>query len=271
MIVERLSKTYASAAGPVTVFSELSLELEEGRITVILGPSGCGKTTLLHVLAGILAPDAGRVVRNTAASPASASASASPSASASESGSASASASVSVPASLSFIFQEPRLLSWMTAARNIDLVLQRVIPDRRKREARIAHVLDIVGLRDAGAMFPEELSGGMRQRVSIARAFAYPSSLILMDEPFQSLDLKFRIDLIREYLALWKQDQRTTLMVTHDVREALLMADTVYLLSERPARVVDRFAVPGDTFSRSLGEGGLPELEQRIYKAMGIA
>jgi NitT/TauT family transport system ATP-binding protein len=256
MIVERLSKTYASATGPVTVFSDLSLELEEGRITVILGPSGCGKTTLLHLLAGILAPDAGRIVRDTAAFPASASALSSISSSRSP---------------LSFIFQEPRLLAWMSAAENIDLVLQRVIPDRGEREARIAHVLGIVGLSDAAEMFPEELSGGMRQRVSIARAFAYPSRLILMDEPFQSLDLKFRIDLIGEYLALWRQDQRTTLMVTHDVREALLMADVVYLLSERPARVTGRFAVPGDKFSRSLGEGGLPELEQRIYKAMGIA
>jgi NitT/TauT family transport system ATP-binding protein len=246
MRVEHLAKTFQAAAGAVTVFRDLSLEIPEGEITVILGPSGCGKTTLLHVLAGMLMPDGGRV------------------------SGAPEGVRYRKPGSLSFIFQEPRLLSWMNVARNIDLVLQGIIPDRGERESRTAHVLSMVGLEGASGLFPEELSGGMRQRAAIARAFAYPSRLILMDEPFQSLDLKFRIDLIGEYLKLWEEDRRTTVMVTHDVREALLMADTIYLLTEKPAEVGGVFRVETKRGLRSLTDGEVSRLEQAIYRAMGI-
>jgi len=242
MIINNLSKSYKSGAGsvPIEVFNDLSLTIPERKISVILGPSGCGKTTLLHSIAGLTKQDSGEIIQDERNS------------------------------SISFIFQEPRLLPWMSVSRNIELVLKKVFPDKDQRWERISQFLDLVGLSDCTEMYPEELSGGMKQRVSIARAFAYPSSLILMDEPFQSLDLKLRIELIHAYTKLWDRDPRTTLLVTHDVREALLLADTIFLLSERPAAVLEEFAVTVDRNDRFLGKGDMLAIEQRIYTAMDL-
>lgn len=242
MIIKNLTKTYKSSNSgtQIEVFDNLSLTIPERQITVILGPSGCGKTTLLHSIAGLTDQDSGKIIRDEKDN------------------------------SISFIFQEPRLLPWMSVHRNMDLVLQKVFPDKEQRDKRINHFLTLVGLVDCAEMYPEELSGGMKQRVSIARAFAYPSNLILMDEPFQSLDLKLRIELIREYTKLWDNDPRTTLLVTHDVREALLLADTIFLLSDRPAAVLEDFAVVIDRNDRFLGKGDMLAIEQRVYTAMDL-
>ena len=242
MIISNLIKTYKSESGglSIEVFNELSLAVPVREITVILGPSGCGKTTLLNIIAGLISQDSGEIICDA------------------------------VDKLISFIFQEPRLLPWVSVSRNIDLVLQTVFPDKDQRRERIVRFLGLVGLSDSVEMFPGELSGGMKQRVSIARAFAYPSNLILMDEPFQSLDLKLRIELIRAYTRLWERDPRTTLLVTHDVREALLLADTIHLLSDRPAEVVESFEVKTDRSDRFLGDEALLALEQRIYAAMEL-
>jgi NitT/TauT family transport system ATP-binding protein len=242
MIIKNLTKTYKSSNSgtQIEVFDNLSLTIPERQIAVILGPSGCGKTTLLHSIAGLTDQDSGKIIRDEKDN------------------------------SISFIFQEPRLLPWMSVHRNMDLVLQKVFPDKEQRDKRINHFLTLVGLVDCAEMYPEELSGGMKQRVSIARAFAYPSHLILMDEPFQSLDLKLRIELIREYTKLWDNDPRTTLLVTHDVREALLLADTIFLLSDRPAAVLEDFTVVIDRKARFLGKGDMLAIEQRIYTAMDL-
>ena len=244
MILTNLSKSYRSGSGgmPIEVFNNLSLKIPEREITVILGPSGCGKTTLLHSIAGLVELNSGEIFREAAVT----------------------------DNSLSYIFQEPRLLPWMCVSKNIDLVLQKAFPDSDQRRERVNRFLDLVGLSDYTEMYPEELSGGMKQRVSIARAFAYPSSLILMDEPFQLLDLKLRIELIREYIKLWDLDTRTTLLVTHDVREALLLADTIILLSDRPAAVLENFPVSIDRSDRFLGKGEMLAVEQRIYTAMDL-
>jgi len=240
MILEHIEKRYPATGGAVEVFEDLSLNLNDNEITVILGPSGCGKTTLLRMIAGSLAPDGGTISGRDCRD------------------------------AVSFIFQEPRLLPWMRVHDNIALVLERKLPDESRRNAVIDHILAVVGLHDAADMYPEELSGGMRQRVSIARAFAYPSELILMDEPFQSLDLKLRLELIRRYSRLWEEDRRTTLMVTHDAREALMLADTIHLLSERPAQVISTFNVTVDRNERRLGSGTLTALEQEIYATMRL-
>ncbi|NQT58246.1 MAG: ATP-binding cassette domain-containing protein [Bacteroidetes bacterium] len=240
MIINNLTKTYRAGGSDVEVFNGLSLNIPEQEITVILGPSGCGKTTLLNSIAGLAEQDSGEIIRDES------------------------------DCSISFIFQEPRLLPWMSVSRNIDLVLQNAFPDKNQRSERISRFLGLVGLTDSAEMYPEELSGGMKQRVSIARAFAYPSNLILMDEPFQSLDLKLRIELIHEYTKLWDRDPRTTLLVTHDVREALLLADTIFLLSDRPAAVVESFIVNIDRSNRFLGKEDMLAVEQRIYAAMNL-
>lgn len=242
MNIKNLSKQFFSGTETVSVLEGLSLEIPEGEISVLLGPSGCGKTTLLNLIGGLIEPDSGEIVKEHQ--------------------------------ELSFIFQELRLLPWMSVERNIELVLKAKISDEEIRRKRIAEVLEMVGLTPESGWYPEELSGGMRQRVSIARAFAYPSSLILMDEPFQSLDLKLRIELIEEYLKLWIEDNRTTLMVTHDVREALLMADSIHILSNRPSKVITSIKI-GDHLlgknekakgNRTLESPGFMELEQLLYK-----
>ena len=247
MIIKELTKSYTTGSGGVQieVFSNLSLEVPEQQITVILGPSGCGKTTLLNIIAGLIDQDSGEITRDTTDKDTS-------------------------DESISFIFQEPRLLPWMSVSRNIDLILQSTFPDKVQRNNRINQFLDLVGLDDCANRYPDDLSGGMKQRVSIARAFAFPSDLILMDEPFQSLDLKLRIELIHEYTRLWDNDPRTTLLVTHDIREALLLADVIILLSDRPAAVTKLFIVKIDRKDRFLGKKDLLAVEQRIYAAMDL-
>ncbi|MCK5155210.1 MAG: ATP-binding cassette domain-containing protein, partial [Spirochaetales bacterium] len=139
MIIKELTKSYTTGSGGVQieVFSNLSLEVPEQQITVILGPSGCGKTTLLNIIAGLIGQDSGEITRDTS------------------------------DESISFIFQEPRLLPWMSVSRNIDLILQGTFPDKVQRNNRINQFLDLVGLDDCANRYPDDLSGGMKQRVSI--------------------------------------------------------------------------------------------------------
>ncbi|MCF7941824.1 MAG: ATP-binding cassette domain-containing protein [Spirochaetia bacterium] len=238
--IDRLSKSYRTVQGPLEVFNEFSLDLEEGRITAILGPSGCGKTTLLHMIAQMEGYDSGAITGVPR------------------------SGTTSV-ASLSYLFQEPRLLPWMTVFENVDLVLQNHLPDRHERHERADQFIELVGLSGYAHLTPKELSGGMKQRAAIARAFAYPSQLILMDEPFQSLDADLRFQLIAAYGLLWQHNPRTTLLVTHDIQEALLLSDTIHVLSSRPASIRGSIAVPVDRGSRRVGNRDLWELEMNYY------
>lgn len=236
-----IRKTYYSkeAELSVPVFENFSLDIPAGTIQVLTGPSGCGKTTLLHLIVGLTTLDGGEIVREP-----------------SEQG------------EVSYLFQEPRLLPWRNVFTNVELPLRASISDKSERERQALHFLSLVGLSGFEAYLPSELSGGMRQRVAIARAFAYPSKLILMDEPFQSLDIKLRYELLQAFLQLWREDRRTTLYVTHDVAEAVLAADSICRLDGPPAVISDLFSIDVPREIRKPGLSDLMAYESRLYSGL---
>ena len=195
----------------IPVLDGITLELVPESITVVLGPSGCGKTTLLNVIAGLKEPDAGERVGL-------------------------------LDCRFSYAFQEPRLLPWIDCRENAAFALSGALP-RGEALSRVNRFLAAAGLGDAALLRPGSLSGGMRQRLSLARAFAYPSDVLIMDEAFQAVDLGMKLELMDVFLGLLREEKRTVVCVTHDVSEAAYLADRAVVLSHRPARIVDSFAV----------------------------
>jgi NitT/TauT family transport system ATP-binding protein len=191
--------------GAVEVLSGIDLEVREGEFVAIVGPSGCGKTTLLNVCSGWLSPTAGIVHR---------------------------------PARLRMVFQQDGLFPWLTVDENILLGLSQVT-DRREQRRRASALLDLIGLAGFAGVYPHQLSGGMRQRVELARAIGGETPLLLMDEPFSSLDYLARLKMRREVARILREQPRTVVLVTHDIEEAAQLADRVLVLSERPARIRD--------------------------------
>jgi len=192
--------------GRVLVLDEIDLVVEEGAFVSLLGPSGCGKTTLMNVVAGLVEPNAGTMRRGGRdVSP--------------------------EDLSLGYIFQEPRLLDWKTVAGNLEFALEaRDVPESEWDE-RIERYLTMVGLADEGDNYPSRLSGGMKQRVAIARALATEPEILLMDEPFSSLDEITARDLREELLDIWQRERKTVLFVTHDINEAAFLSDYIYMMS----------------------------------------
>ncbi len=223
----------------LTVFENLNIEFPEKHVTAVLGPSGCGKTTLLNLISGVLQPDSGRVQIEEA------------------DGSGKT-------ARIGYLFQEPRLLPWRTVRGNVEIVLEGIY-NSSERRAVAEQFLKAVGLDGFLDYYPHALSGGMRQRVAIARAFAFPAALMLLDEPFQALDLKLKLGLSTLFIGLWDRDPRTTVFVTHDIQEALILGDRITVLSERPARIAGEFENPLPAGERELSNPRLLELERRLY------
>ncbi|MDW8800430.1 ABC transporter ATP-binding protein [Clostridium sp. A1-XYC3] len=179
------------------VLSNLNMNIEENKITVITGPSGCGKTTLLKIISGVEKEDSGQVLLKDN--------------------------------SISYIFQEDRLLPHLTVYQNIAFVLKSTM-NKEEMDFLINKYLDLVKLLEHRDKFPRQLSGGMKRRVSIARAFAYKSRLLLMDEPFKGLDDKLKKEIIEEFLHIHNTDKRTVILVTHDMKEAEVLGDIIYTL-----------------------------------------
>lgn len=220
--------------GDLKVLDGFSLDLAEGKVTAVLGPSGCGKTTMLNILAGLIPPDSGELHGLS-------------------------------EARFGYVFQEPRLVPSLTALENVELVLRAAFdaPERRDRALRL---LDAVGLSGSAGLRPRELSGGMRQRVSLARAFAYPADVLLLDEPFQSVDLRTRTGLMDAFLNLQTADPRTVVFVTHEVKEALYLGDIVTVLSDKPARILDRKELLLPRERRRYGSPDLSDVEAALYR-----
>ncbi len=196
------------AWGELVIYRDFSASFPRNQISSIVGPSGCGKTTLLNMMAGTMRPDHGSLddFRNK---------------------------------SISVIFQEPRLLPWKTVQENLVFVLREHYPAHRC-QAMAGEYIDMVGLSEFVHYYPAQLSGGMKQRVSMARAFAYPSEIILMDEPFRALDVKLKENLVRSFVRLWETDKRTVIFVTHDIDEALLLGSVIFVFSRAPVQLVER-------------------------------
>jgi NitT/TauT family transport system ATP-binding protein len=223
MEIKNIDFSYPAGMGggsAVDVFSNFSMSIMESGVSVILGPSGCGKTTLLNLLSGLLSPRKGSIGPEYE--------------------------------NISVLFQEPRLLPWKTVRKNIELVLKGRLGEKQARETAL-HYLELVGLGKYEKFYPDELSGGMRQRVAIARAFAYPAELILMDEPFQALDLGLKVSLTGLFTRLWIEERRTSVFVTHDINEAILLGDEIFVLSkDKPVQIVERIVNEEPHDARSL-------------------
>ena len=189
--------------GAVPVLDEITLEVARGEFVALVGPSGCGKTTLLNLCSGWLPPTSGTVAR---------------------------------PSRVRMVFQQDGLFPWLTVGENIRLGL-RHITDQRARQQQAEGLLHLIGLGAFALHYPHQLSGGMRQRVELARALGGGTDLLLMDEPFSSLDYLTRLKLRAELARLLRDQPRTVLLVTHDIEEAAQLADRVLVLSDRPARI----------------------------------
>ena len=200
--------------GRLPVLDRMSVEVPGGGIVALIGPNGCGKSTLLRVIAGLLTPDRGSVTLDGAAI-------------------------VAPDPRIGLVFQEPRLLPWRSAARNITYPLELAGWPADRRAQRLRELADLVAL-DPGVTDnrPSELSGGTRQRVALARALALEPEVLLLDEPFSALDALTRERFDLELLRLWERASTTILLVTHSIAEAILVADRIVVMSPRPGRVV---------------------------------
>ncbi len=219
LILDHISHTYTTKKQTLPVLQDISLAIREGEFVALVGPSGCGKSTLLSIVGGLLSPTCGSARFEgvpTGRTPRTA-----------------------------MVFQEIGLLPWRTVSENIAFGLEamgRLSP--AERDAEVVKQLDRIGLRDFADAYPHELSGGMRQRVGIARALAVSPDLLLMDEPFSALDAQTRLLLQGELTSLLDTTPLTTLYVTHNIREAVLLADRVVVLSGRPARMQNILEIP---------------------------
>jgi len=217
--IENLTVTYASARGPLTALRDLSLEVANGEFVAVLGPSGCGKSTLLNIASGLLAPSKGRVaIRGEA---------------------------VSAPRrDVGIVFQQPTLLPWKTVLENVLVPMQAMGQPVAAHMARARELIRLVRLEGFENHYPHELSGGMQQRVGIARGFMHDPQLLLMDEPFAALDAMTRELMTDELQAMWMQSGKSVLFITHSIPEAVYLADRVVVLSARPGTVVEVVDVP---------------------------
>jgi NitT/TauT family transport system ATP-binding protein len=227
---ESITKSF----GQRQVLSGISADFPRSSVTAILGPSGCGKTSFLNILAGLMPADSGKLIGFP-------------------------------QVSFSYSFQDPRLLPWLSCLDNILFALSG-LTDRQSSMERALRFIKAAGLDAYAAFKPLQLSGGMRRRLSLARAFAYPSDVCLLDEAFTSVDLKLRIELMNLFSLLWREEKRTTIFVTHDVQDALYLADRILVFSSKPARLLDIHTIDSPREARRYGSKDFSELEELLYR-----
>jgi NitT/TauT family transport system ATP-binding protein/sulfonate transport system ATP-binding protein len=212
--VRGVSKWFGTGSAPLQVLDDIHLTIPAHSVVAIIGASGCGKSTLLNIISGLVTPERGEVILN------------------------------GIPArefkdwrSISYLFQEDRLLPWRTAIRNVEFSLEAGSLLRSEREARAREALKLVGLESFADAFPYQLSGGMRSRVALARSLVQEPCILLMDEPFSRLDALTRAQMHEELLRIQQLKKMTIVFVTHDVEEAVVLADHVVVMAPRPGRI----------------------------------
>lgn len=229
--------------GSVVAIEDVSLTVREGQFVTIVGPSGCGKSTLLQILGGLVPPTSGeiRIDNELVTGPR--------------------------PDKIGMVFQEPLLLPWKSAAENVEFpLLLRHVPFQERRDRSLA-LLDLVGLSNSVGRYPHQLSGGMKQRVAIARGLVQNPRIVLMDEPFAALDEQTRSRMWAELLQIWERSRSTILFVTHGLIEAIYLADTVLVMGINPGRIIARIDVPlpRPRTQTMVGSAELGQLRNRIW------
>ncbi len=224
----------------LSVLQNIDLVAEPGEVLVLVGPSGCGKSTLLGIMGGMLAPTAGTVqvegaVADDCLNP------------------------------LTYVFQDFSLLPWRSVAGNVALVLEQRLPGAQ-RDARVAEVLSLTGLTEFARAWPRQLSGGMRQRVGIARALAVRPACLLMDEPLSALDAQTRDLLLEEFVAMIERARTTTVYVTHNLAEAVRLGQQIVVLSRRPGRVREVVRIDRPLAGRSATDRDLLQVETDLWR-----
>lgn len=213
------------------IYKNFNTVFQGGKINVVLGASGVGKTTLLNALTGLSGFDG--EIEN-------------------------------MPKNVSYIFQSDRLVKTISVEKNLDFVLKNAIPDKTARKNAIYDMAELLEISDVLKRLPTEISGGQAQRVQMARAFLYPSEVMLLDEPFKGLDVSLKTRLIKKFLELWGRDGRTVVLVTHDVYDALLMGDKVFVLSGSPADIVYETELTVEKSERNLTDAAVTKYRDEI-------
>jgi len=244
-----VSMTYAKEKMQVEALKNVELAVEPGEFFSIVGPSGCGKTTVLKLAGGLLKPTTGKITLNGR----------------------------SVQESrksheFAFVFQTPALLPWRNLRDNVLLPLEIIGEDNESNRKGAFELLDFMGLSKFLTSYPSVLSGGMQQRVSIARALSFSARVLLMDEPFGALDAMTRAKMGYELLRIWSQFRRTVIFVTHDIPEAVLLSDRVAVMSERPGKIVDTrtIDIPRPRSAESQNDSRFSLHVQAIRKHFGL-
>ncbi|MCX7307007.1 MAG: ABC transporter ATP-binding protein [Afipia sp.] len=243
LVVQNISKEYATArsGSRVVALEGLTFTVNEGEFFVVLGPSGSGKTTLLNLIAGFEQPTSGTLTVN-------------------------GKPIVRPGWQRAVVFQEHGLFPWLTAADNIEFGLRMKKLPRSERKQLVSKYIGIVGLKGSEDKYPKELSGGMKQRVGIARALAVDSDIVIMDEPLGSLDAQTRSEMQDELLRiLQREKKKTVLFVTHSIEEALKLADSILVMSERPGRVKQIFTIDSPRPRKVLTDPKMIELNVALH------
>ena len=247
--VRDVEHVYAAASGEVPALAGISFAVEPGRFTVIVGPSGCGKSSLLMMMAGLRRPTRGSILCGGEPMMA------------------------PDPDRVGVMFQDASLFPWLSAADNVEFPLAiRKLPKAERRQ-RAAEMLRLVGLAGFEGRYPHELSGGMKQRVSIARGLVQDPPVLLMDEPFAALDEQTRMTMGEELLRIWSETRKTVVFVTHSLTEAVYLADEVLVMSPRPGRILDRIEVglPRPRTYEMMASDAFGRLRDRIWQQIRTA
>lgn len=219
LTADNISVTYRTRRGIIEALHQVSLRIGQGEFVTLLGPSGCGKSTLLKIAAGLLQPSAGRIA--IAGIP-----------------------STGPNRAIGVAFQKPTLMPWKTVLQNILVPAHTLKLDMRAARDRAAGLLDLMGLSEFADNYPNELSGGMQQRVGLARMLLGDPELLLMDEPFAALDAMTREKLTFELQRIWLRDRKSVLFITHSIPEAVFLSDRVLVMSARPGKIIEDYPIP---------------------------